>query len=117
MKLLLDEMWSPVIAQQLRLRGFDVIAVTERPDLRGESDEVIFATAQVESRAIVTENASDFRRIAAEAVQRGVVHGGLILTSNHQISRRDDGAVGRLVNSLLELLNEFDGLSGLERWL
>jgi Domain of unknown function (DUF5615) len=29
-KLLLDEMWSPEIAAQLRLHGHDVVAVTER---------------------------------------------------------------------------------------
>jgi len=116
-KLLLDEMWPPTIARQLRQRGFDVAAVAERSDLRTQLDEVIFATAQAEERAIVTENVHDFLRIASEALQRGIVHRGLILTTNHSFSRHDPRTPGRLINALLELLNEIDDLTGIEWWL
>ena len=56
MKLLLDEMWPHDLADQLRRRGHYVVAVTERPHLRGQSDAFIFAAAQAEERVIVTEN-------------------------------------------------------------
>ncbi len=48
MKLLLDEMWPLAIAVELRRRGHDVTAVAERLDLRGQPDEVIFATARAD---------------------------------------------------------------------
>lgn len=110
-------MWSPVIAQQLRQRGFDVVAVVERLDLRTQADEVIFATAQAEERAIVTENVPDFRRITTEAFQHGIVHRGLILSSNRRFPRGGPRLTGKFINALLELLDEVDDLSGIERWL
>jgi hypothetical protein len=42
-RLLLDEMFSPAVAAELRALGHDVIAVADRPDLRSKSDEEIFA--------------------------------------------------------------------------
>jgi hypothetical protein len=44
-RLLLDEMFSPAIAAELRERGHEVIAVADRPDLPAKSDEEIFAWA------------------------------------------------------------------------
>jgi hypothetical protein len=44
-KLLLDEMWPPSIAVQLRRRGHDVEAVAERADLRGQADDAVFSVA------------------------------------------------------------------------
>jgi hypothetical protein len=38
-RLLLDEMFSPAIAAELRELGHDVIAVADRADLRARSDE------------------------------------------------------------------------------
>lgn len=38
----------------------------ERPDLVGRADLEVFAAAQVEGRAVVTENVRDFRPIARE---------------------------------------------------
>lgn len=55
-------MWTPDIAVQLRRRGHNVVAVAERPDLRGQPDALIFAAAQSEERAVVTENVADYRR-------------------------------------------------------
>ena len=38
-RLLLEEMFSPAIAAELRERGHDVIPVADRPDLRAKADE------------------------------------------------------------------------------
>jgi len=57
-KLLLDEMWPPIIAAELRRRGHEVIAVAERAELHGQPDEVVFAAAQAEGRTLLTENAA-----------------------------------------------------------
>jgi len=62
-RLLLDEMWTPTIALELRTRGFDVIAISE-PAYAGRyagiSDDEVFARAQDDSRAIVTDNIADY---------------------------------------------------------
>ena len=46
MRLLLDEMLPAAIAQQLRNRGHDVVAVAELLELRGLPDDELFDHAQ-----------------------------------------------------------------------
>ena len=70
-RLLLDEMFSPAIAAELRDRGHDVIAVADRPDLRAKSDEEIFAWASAGQRWLLTENVKDFRPIMLRALPGG----------------------------------------------
>lgn len=81
MKLLLDEMWPPAIAAELRERGHDAVAAAERPDLRGRPDEVVFAAALEEARAVVTEDVADYRSLASAAVRAGRPCLPLIFTS------------------------------------
>lgn len=62
MRLLLDEMWSYEIAIQLRRRGHNVIAATEREHAGRYSntpDPVVFERAQDDGRAVVTDNVAD----------------------------------------------------------
>ena len=65
LKLLLDEMLDPAIAERLSRRGHEVEAVAERPDLRTQPDSVILAAAEDEDRVIVTQDLGDFRVLAA----------------------------------------------------
>ncbi len=116
-KFLLDEMWPPDIASQLRGRGHDVHAVAERAELRGQPDSVVFVIAQTEGRAVVTENVVDYRPLAAEAISRGGSHCGLVLTSNRRFSRHDPRTVGRLVTALHELLSTDLDITDREHWL
>ena len=60
MKLLLDEMISAVVAEQLRARDRDVEAVSERRELRGLTDHDLFEYAQTAQRSLVTYNRDDF---------------------------------------------------------
>jgi NADPH-dependent 2,4-dienoyl-CoA reductase/sulfur reductase-like enzyme len=39
-------MYPPVIAEQLRRRGHDVVAITEQPELRSAEDAAVFVIAQ-----------------------------------------------------------------------
>ena len=117
MKLFLDEMWSADIAEQLRRRGHDVVAVTELPNLRGLRDAELFAIAQTEGRAIVTENVSDFRPLAAHALQQGRPHFGLVFTTNRSFPRHDPRTIGRLIAALHDLLSLGPDSSNLEHWL
>ena len=60
MKLLLDEMLSAEIAERIRSRGHDALAVDKTPELRGLPDAELFGQAQTQERAIVTYNSEDF---------------------------------------------------------
>jgi predicted nuclease of predicted toxin-antitoxin system len=113
-KLLLDEMYSAVVAEQLRARGHDVVSVHD-PEYRrfeGASDEELFAAALAEDRALVTENVPDFRRLEADALARGEAHAALIFTSNRQFPRGEPATTGRLVEALHALLTEGATLRG-----
>jgi predicted nuclease of predicted toxin-antitoxin system len=118
-KVLLDEMWPPTIAVALRQRGHDVETVKDRPDLIGRPDPVVFGVAQAEGRAIVTENAADFRPLAVECLREGRSHHGLILTSNKRHPRHEVGTFGRLVEALdsLPTVHGQDSAMNLEHWL
>ena len=117
MKLLLDEMWSPQIAQQLRNRGYDVLAVAERPDLRGAPDANVFDAAQAEGRAIVTENVPDFRFLGLGALAQRRTHAGLIFTSDRTFPRGNPRTPGRLVAALNRFLVTTSDLTNNEHWL
>ena len=64
MRLLLDEMYPPVLAEKLRAQGHDVLAVTENPDLVGSDDETVLAHATAAQRCLVSENVQDFAALA-----------------------------------------------------
>ncbi|MGO9322586.1 MAG: DUF5615 family PIN-like protein [Solirubrobacteraceae bacterium] len=119
MKLLVDEMYPPAIAEQLRDRKHDVEAVTERPELRALADTDVFALAQREQRAVVTENIDDFSVIAGGYDQRGQAHHGLVLVPPGSYPRGSPGTIGRMVTELDRLLSEHPGTTpmSLRLWL
>jgi hypothetical protein len=106
LKLLLDEMYTSAIAEQLRNRGHDPEAVIERTDLRGRSDADLFALAQHEQRAVVTENIDDFSGIADDYDQGGQAHFGLVLVPPGSYPRGNPRTIGRMVTALDRLLGE-----------
>ena len=104
MKVLLDEMWSPVIASQLRRRDHDVVAITE-PEYSGRyagiPDDEVFDKAQEDGRTIVTDNISDYERVRADWESRGEPHNGLIYALNPPFDRnRGEAVIGHMVRSL-----------------
>ncbi|MGH2805284.1 MAG: DUF5615 family PIN-like protein [Thermoleophilaceae bacterium] len=100
MRLLLDEMYPAGIAEGLRARGHDVVAVVERSDLRNLSDADVFAAAQREGRAVATENVSDFVPIANDHDARGVAHHGLVLVDARSYPRGNRRTIGAMVTAL-----------------
>lgn len=119
MRLLLDEHFSQVIAEQLRERGHDVVAVTERPDLIGLKDAELFALMPIERRAIVTENWGDFQRELQNAVATGVAHYGVLFISRKQLPRGKH-TIGLYVRVLVEFLERHaadEALLNGYRWL
>ena len=113
MKLLLDEHYSSVIAEKLRARGHDVVAVSERDDLIGLPDENLLAQAFEEKRALLTENVVDFSRIAAEE------HYGIIFTSSRSLprTRKTIGLYVRLLDRFLTARPRADALKSQTEWL
>ena len=109
-------MWSPVVARQLRARGHDVVAVTEREDLRTKSDAVILAAALEENRIVVTEDADDYRDLALIEAREGRAYPAFIVTSNVRWPRGRRRTFGRLVRSLDALLTSGVAIEG-EHWL
>lgn len=102
-RLLLDEMFSPAIAAELRELGHDVIAVADHADLRSKSDEGVFAWASAEQRWLLTENVKDFRPIMLRALQAGPPGCGLLFTSSRAFprSRKNPGLLIRALHAWL----------------
>lgn len=119
MKLVLDEMYPPAIAEQLRARKHDVDAVTARPELRALTDTDLFALAQTEQRAVVTENIADFSAIADEYDRRGQPHHGLVLAAHGSYPRGNPRTIGRMVIALERVLRELPETTptSLRHWL
>jgi hypothetical protein len=119
LRLLIDEHYSPSIAQQLRKRGHDVVSVQEEAILRGMTDPDLFAEAQHRNSAVLTENTADYLMLDAEYRGRQVAHWGLVLTSNRTFPRGKATTVGALVKALDELLRKAgsEGRSSMVIWL
>ncbi len=104
MKVLLDEIWSPAIATQLRQRDRDVVAIAEPAHAgryAGSPDDEVFAKAQEDGRAIVTDNIADYEQARADWESRGQPHYGVIYALNPPFNRNRGGAViGQMVRAL-----------------
>ena len=102
-RLLLDEMFSPTVAAELRALGHDVIAVADRPELRSKSDAEVYAWASAERRWLLTENVKDFRPIMLRALQAGPSGCGLLFTSSRAFprSRKNPGPLVRALHAWL----------------
>lgn len=85
--LLLDEMFSPVIAAALVERGIDCVAVAGRPLLRALDDREVIEAALSEGRILVTNNVGDFERLRRERDANTLAVPGLIYTSDDVFPR------------------------------
>jgi predicted nuclease of predicted toxin-antitoxin system len=86
-KLLLDEMHAPAVATELRARGYDAVAVKERPELVGVSDHELLVAATAEGRTVVTENVKDFVALSQRGAAAGDQHAGLVFTHPRRFNR------------------------------
>jgi hypothetical protein len=116
-KLLLDEHLSPTIAEQLGKRGHDVTTVIGA-GLRQQLDTDVMAWAVADTRAVVTANYQDFRRIHAVYLSRGEGHFGLIYVPRRFSLSRE--GFGKLITTLGRFLKEHPSetaLESAEAWL
>ena len=65
MKWLIDEMLPPTVADELRDRGHDAVAVLEM-EMQGAPDADVFELAVKEQRVVVTENFADFAALVEQ---------------------------------------------------
>lgn len=100
MRLLLDEMYSPILAEKLRAQGHDVVAVTEDADLIGADDETLLGHAVAAQRCLVTENVQDFAALAKHTTHCG------ILLAHPRRWPRDGGGIAKLVAALDRTIRE-----------
>ena len=99
MRLLLDEHLSPKLAEVLRRADHDVVAVAERPDLRGRPDGDILDVAAAEGRVVVTMDIADYATIGARRLPSRHPHHGIVFVSRRTFPRARDG-FGLLVRAL-----------------
>lgn len=100
MRLLLDEMHTPLVAVELRDRGYDVIAVKERREVIGFTDDDLLTFAIADGRAIVTENIRDFAALHQRLSSAGHRHAGLVFTHPRRFPRGAQNHVRVLSDAL-----------------
>jgi predicted nuclease of predicted toxin-antitoxin system len=118
-RLLLDEMLSPVIARQLRARGHDVESVAGKPAREALPDPEVLALARAEHRALITSNLRDFRPLHHEAITLGGAghYGMIFIPGNYRRTRAD---IGKIIAALEAILTQYSGerdLANGEAWL
>ena len=118
MRVLLDEHVPVAVADVLRARGHDAVAVAERPDLRGVTDRRVWEAATVESRTVVTYDVAGYRALAAIEIAAGRPHPGVVLCSPRATPPTRAG-VGRIADALetLELAQGPGDLVNAVLWL
>lgn len=90
MKLLLDEMYPPALAEALRAHGIDASTAVEL-GMPGRSDPDLLAAAAAEGHVLLTENVADFVRLAGEHLTSGHHHPGVLIAPSSRFSRRPGG--------------------------
>jgi hypothetical protein len=93
-------MYDPSIAEQLRRLGHDAVAAGGRVEIMDLPDSELFAFAQVQQRALATNNVGDFLILDQRYRQLRRSHCGLILTSDRRFNRNTPRAIGQLVTAL-----------------
>jgi hypothetical protein len=102
--LLLDEMFSGLIAEQLRAAGHDVLAVVTDPALVTLPDDQILTHATTTGRALVTANIKDFMPLDARYRAASHTHAGLILVSSKTFPQ-DRAYTAAITKALAALLD------------
>lgn len=104
MKLILDEMYPPALAEGLKAAEIDALTVA---DLRhtGSSDAEAFGAAVASGRTVLTENVGDFTRIAADHSTAGHRHPGVFIALSNRFSRRQAG-IPRLIAAIQATAHE-----------
>ena len=102
MKLLLDEQISGKVAERLRERNCDAVAVAAEAALRGLTDADVFEVAQAQGRAVVTYNRADFEAINLEYAEANRGHHGLVIVHPVRFPSRDFARLTKALKGLAD---------------
>jgi hypothetical protein len=86
-RLLLDEMFSVILARRLAVLGLHCRLITDPPDLGLLDDEGIAEAALSEQRVLVTHNAFDFELVRQRRLAQGRAMPDVIYVSDHRFVR------------------------------
>jgi hypothetical protein len=119
MRLCLDELYTPLIAAQLRELDHDAISVHDRSGLPGTSDRDLLELMVAERRAVLTANVADFMIVVSRLAVEGRDHHGLLLTSDAAMprSRNTVGLYVRTIDRYLVAHPAEDALRNRVDWL
>lgn len=107
MKLLLDEMYPPALAEGLRAGGIEACTVAD-VGLVGRPDPDVLAAAEADGYVLLAENVADFARLGTEHLTTGGHHPGVLIALSSRFSRRPAGinaivaAIGAVANENLQ---------------
>ncbi|MGH3898352.1 MAG: DUF5615 family PIN-like protein [Pseudonocardiaceae bacterium] len=99
-RLLLDEMYPPALADALHDKGHDVIAVAASAELAGSDDATVLDVATGDGRCLVTENVRDFAMLV-----RHTSHAGVLFVHSRRWPRTKAG-VPTLADALHNAISE-----------
>jgi hypothetical protein len=97
-------MYPATVAGALEAAGFEATTVADLR-LAGASDPEVFGAAVAGGYSLLTENVSDFARIAADHSTAGGHHHGVLIALSSRFSRRRAG-IGPLVAAIQALAGE-----------
>lgn len=110
-RFLLDEDLSRRVAEGLRARGIDAVAVSEvHRGNRAIPDEDQLRYATEHARVLVTYNRADFQALDVQWRRKGQRHAGILWCSERIIPRR---AFGDLIRALEAVTTDEINLTGL----
>ena len=103
-RLLLDGMFAPELAAELRRRGQRVTAVAETTVLRAMNDPALLEWTAANSEWLLTENVKDFRPLLLAAQAGNHPYVSLLLTSSRSFprSRRNPSPLTEALAAWLE---------------
>lgn len=104
MKILVDEMYPPTVAEALYAAGIEATTVANLR-LAGASDPEVFGAAVAGGDCVLTENVGDFARLAAEHSTSGAHHHGVLIALSSRFSRRPSG-IGPLIAAIQAIAGE-----------
>lgn len=116
MKLLLDDMISNVVAEQLRGQDRDTEAVSERRELRGLTDHDLFEYAQTAERPVVSYNRDDFLELDRRYRSENRRHHGIVILNPRRFPQ-GPASIGPLVRSLDRLIASRRTYESFIHWL
>lgn len=97
-------MYPSALAEALRASGIEAFTVAER-GMAGRSDPDILSAAAADRYVLLTENVSDFARIAAQHLTAGGHHPGVLIALSSRFSRRPRG-IPKIAAAISAITNE-----------